>query len=81
MTKYISVEDLLSFPLNFSSISSSLNAVATVTWEDIAKKFFSHLSEAGQTNVTRMLGLYTFSLFLVLYILQTAHFWANTVVV
>ena len=58
MTKYISVEDILSFPLYFSSISSSLNAVATVTWEDIAKKFFSHLSEAGQTNVTRMLGLY-----------------------
>lgn len=38
-----------------SSVSSSLNSVATVTWEDIAKTFFSHLSEAGKANVTRML--------------------------
>ncbi|KAI0210157.1 Sodium-coupled monocarboxylate transporter 1 [Lamellibrachia satsuma] len=38
-----------------SSITSSLNSVATVTWEDIAKTFFSHLSEAGKANVTRIL--------------------------
>ena len=43
----------------YSSVSSSLNSVATVTWEDIAKTFFSHLSEAGKANVTRMLGMST----------------------
>ena len=43
----------------YSSVSSALNAVATVTWEDMAKPFFSDLSEAGKAKVTRMMGMST----------------------
>ena len=37
-------------------MSSCLNALAAVTWEDMLKPFFGHISESRQTWVTRLLG-------------------------
>lgn len=40
----------------YSSISSMLNSLAAVTWEDFLKLRFSSLSERNATKVTRTLG-------------------------
>jgi hypothetical protein len=37
-------------------MSSCLNALAAVTWEDMLKPFFGHISESRKTWVTRLLG-------------------------
>ena len=37
-------------------MSSCLNALAAVTWEDMLKPFFGYISESRQTWVTRLLG-------------------------
>lgn len=41
-----------------SSMSSSLNSVAAVTWEDLLKTFFRGLSESQKTSITKVLGRY-----------------------
>ena len=40
----------------YSSVSSMLNSLAAVTWEDFLKLKFSALSERSATKVTRTLG-------------------------
>jgi hypothetical protein len=37
-------------------MSSCLNALAAVTWEDMLEPFFGHISESRKTWVTRLLG-------------------------
>ena len=41
-----------------STMSSSLNALAAVTWEDMLKWKFHYLSEARKTIVLKVLGWY-----------------------
>ena len=41
---------------HYSSVSSMLNSLAAVTWEDFLKLKFSALSERSATKVTRTLG-------------------------
>ena len=44
--------------LTNSTASSSLNAMAAVTWEDVLKLRFSHWSDESQAKVTKVLGEY-----------------------
>ena len=37
-------------------MSSGINAMAAVTWEDVLIKWFGHLTEQKKTNITKLLG-------------------------
>lgn len=47
------------FKLFFSSLSSSLNSLAAVTWEDflVRIKYFRAMTPKAQTNVSRLIGV------------------------
>lgn len=51
-----SFEDCSLLFLHYSSVSSMLNSLAAVTWEDFLKLKFGYLSESNATIVTRVLG-------------------------
>lgn len=53
--KFHDINKMFSLSL-YSSISSMLNSLAAVTWEDFLKLRFSSLSERNATKVTRTLG-------------------------
>lgn len=40
----------------FSSLSSSMNSAAAVTWEDLLKRFLHHISEDKKALITKLLG-------------------------
>ena len=48
----------MTISISFSSLSSSLNSLAAVTWEDflVRLKYFRAMSPRSQTNVTRLIG-------------------------
>lgn len=44
--------------MTYSTISSGVNSLAAVTWEDFVKKidYFDKLSESGQATTVKLIG-------------------------
>ncbi len=41
-----------------STLSSGFNALATVTWDDLLKRYFRNIKEKNQLLVTKLIGEY-----------------------
>ena len=54
--KIFSEHELKVFLSHFSTVSSSLNSMSAVLWEDVLKSKFMHLTESKKTVITKVLG-------------------------
>lgn len=55
--KSLCINDIcIHVPTYFSSISSSLNAIGAIIWQDMMKPRWGHLSETRQTLIIKVIG-------------------------